>query len=320
MNEPHHYDLKKLEEYLPHRFENMLLDGLDVYPDHSSDFELTISEGDASGRDIFAESISPTLRCIPGPIGIEILALASCVSSGKPLPTQVVLLTGIQNFVQHAPLPFGTPMVGKVHLIGFKRFISKKAGALYDVAGNLLLETELTAALVDIDVLKNIPKQNQACIIDPNTFSCQSVSHLSWNKNPAFVLIDKVCPGPEFIGIGTFLDSHLTAKGHFPGKPILMGVLQLTAIEDTFFAFAFMGPKPYSPGHHRLYGNAVIKNQYGEIVCDCKGLVVQLTLGVPGLSDQAEVVQIARLGFRQSVKPGDTFFVSISLVDDEAHD
>ena len=78
----------------------------------------------------------------------------------------------------------------------------------------------------------------------------------------------------------TYTQNHPCVKGHFPGNPVMMGIMQWMGVSDACFCIAKMLKETGKIGQYTLSGNATILKDNGQIVCDIKGFVVEIFMGI----------------------------------------
>lgn len=117
----------------------------------------------------------------------------------------------------------------------------------------------------------------------------------------------------SFVASYTYPHTHPFTQGHFPGNPIMMGVMQWMSVEDSCHLLAsILYKKIEKKGLYTLSGNADIIKSDGTSVSEIKGFKVQIYWDVPGFLNQAEVLRTEKITFRDYVVPGDTLLICLN--------
>ena len=100
----------------------------------------------------------------------------------------------------------------------------------------------------------------------------------------------------------TYPANHPLTKGHFPGNPVMMGVLQWAAVED---AARLLAAKAALTGDVAF--TAEILRPDGTLIADVKDLVLAFGDGPPYTRS------LSRIGFRGMVKPLEEIHIRVRV-------
>ena len=92
----------------------------------------------------------------------------------------------------------------------------------------------------------------------------------------------------------------------------MMGVMQWMCIEDCCFLLSKILEKK---GSYLIKGQADILKSEGTSVSEVKGFTVQIYEESDQFIAQAEVIKTDKVVFRDTVKPGETLFISLSSIE-----
>ncbi|MAH80506.1 MAG: hypothetical protein CMP39_02335 [Rickettsiales bacterium] len=302
-------DQEKIKEHIIHRYENILLDRILVeeLDNGKGDLELCITDNDPLGRDIFLTERKFKEKVIMTPIFMEIMALAAITCSGKVEEGQVVFFTGISQFEKFSELPVGQTNKGFVEKLSEKKGFLKYKGDLKTESGQIAATGSMTAYFMqeseqegDSATKKTIelPSQKDVIPLNKSTYPKQVDMVIA---NTISVLSDSSC-----IVNYTYPTDHPLNKGHFPGNPVMMGVMQWMSVADALTAFLEAQEKD---GECRISCNAVIANQDNVVIAEFKKVECKAWINVDGIGNQADIIKTNRIVFRSMVKPGDTLSI-----------
>lgn len=313
----HLFSQEDIQAIVPHRYENILVDRvektvIDGIP--TGKLNTYVKDHDTLGRDIFFKQKTHSQKTILIPFIMEILALGSVVCSDKVHPGYPVFFTSISNFTKHADYLLGVPVIGHV-----KR--TKDKGSFMVCSG--ILSTESGVQLATGDMMAFFPGPDTKATDAPKkTVPLPEENHhvdLVKNptlKNPFMYAVDRSWRyDPEtldFVGRYTYPLDHPFIRGHFPGNPVMMGVMQWMCIEDSCLLLSqILGKK----GTYLIKGNADLIKADGTSVSEIKGFTVQILEETSLSLAQAEVIKTDKIVFRDTVKPGETLFISLNSVE-----
>ncbi|MFT5171175.1 MAG: 3-hydroxymyristoyl/3-hydroxydecanoyl-(acyl carrier protein) dehydratase [Candidatus Marinamargulisbacteria bacterium] len=306
----------EIKDRIPHRFENLLLDEVEVLTDEtqtSGNLSLTLSENDPLGRDIFLKEKQPNKKTVLVSTSMEILALASIVCSGKLEPNHSVFFAGISNFKKFRDIPANEKIKGHVVKTGDKGGFLKFSGELKNENGDLLTSGEMMAIFMETP--KETQKSEKKKDTPPKeTMNEDALKGIAF-KSPMMVIAD------QFVDFSTdplsctckytYPKEHPFIKGHFPTNPIMMGIMQWMAIEDACLALAHRLPQE---GPFSLSGNATILKKDGTYVAELKGFEVAILKDANPKYSQSELTATKKISFKDFVNPGETLYIQLKNI------
>ena len=102
-------------------------------------------------------------------------------------------------------------------------------------------------------------------------------------------------------------EDHPLIKGHFPNKPVFMGVLQWMGIEDSCFMLAsYLFEREQKIGAYQVSLDGSIYNQHGHLVAELKQVTVQIYYAHAPYLNQAEIIATKKVIFKGMVFPNDS--------------
>lgn len=309
--------LDDIQDRIPHRFENLLLDSCTIPEPNVSEFTIDLQTGDALGRDIFLYNMAGSF-VVPTPLLAEIAALACIVSAGKIPDGTFAYFAAITQFSRSS-----SPFKASHTIHGSTKKISDKNGffkyqfsiknqdsaesngqlmAFYDTSGSTDVETgspiELSTAITNDMATPPVALPSNPSKVDHMTFinACHMVSPTS------------------ALYAYTYPNDHPLVRGHFPSNPVMMGVCQWQMLEDAM--------THYFNHFNQLFGastivkkrcDAIIFKSDGTPVCDIKSANIMGNKH----SDRwhAFTSMAKKVLFKQRVLPGDQLFLSISSIE-----
>ena len=222
-------DQEKIKEHIIHRHENILLDRilLEAIDDGKGNLEVCINENDSLGRDIFLTKKKQEHKVILTPVFMEIMALAAITCSGKVEEGQVVFFTGISQFEKITDLPMGETCKGFVEKISEKKGFLKYKGDLKTESGKIAATGSMTAYFMQESEQEG-DEGTKKTIELPSISQLQPIDKQSYPKQASMVLADSIAiiSDASCIVSYTYPEDHPLNKGHFPGNPVMMGVMQ----------------------------------------------------------------------------------------------
>jgi 3-hydroxymyristoyl/3-hydroxydecanoyl-(acyl carrier protein) dehydratase len=311
----------QIEELVPHRYENLVVDHVDLAVSDSAVegfLELCVAQNDALGRDIFFKQKRYGHFVMMSPILMEVLALGSIVCSDKMAPGNLVFFAGISQFVKHQDLGLSQPFKGQV------KKVKDKAGFLVcDAKGfvqdTLITEAQLMAFFPDPAMVAAAPKspkkQVQFALTQHMSFFLPKQPSL---KHPLMYVVDELMDDNTYektaLARYKFPAHHPLVKGHFPGNPVLMGVMQWMMVEDAVLALLLhrKGASEASSARFKVSGNAELAKKDLTSVAEIKGFSVEAVLGHAQCPDQAELVKTDKVTFRDRVSPEEDVYIRLS--------
>jgi len=300
---------KDIEDYIPHRYENFLLDELTTTKDGDvvgSHFTLQINPDDDLGRQIFSKQKYPDKKTILTPILMEILALASIVSTDKLPPGYLAFYAMISDFVFKSDFYLGEKISGSVVQKSNKRGFYRFSGQLVNASGQEICSGSITAAIQDVS--GGMPETESKIMAMPSFNLSIDVRDQNKIKSQDMFLCDQIVywdqENNDFVTKYVYKKDNPLTKGHFPGNPVMMGVMQWQLVEDAVFALSTQ----LDAGDYTIGCDAFIVRENGAIVADVKRAEIVVTDGY------AEIVKTKRVAFREIVNPEETLFVILKNV------
>ncbi len=301
--------IKDIENRIPHRFENLLLDQCDVNGDDQSKFNVSLNKGDSYGRDLFIYDYEGT-PSIPTPLLSEISALACIVSAGEIKPGTFAYFAAIANFsIESTPFKAAEDIHGTTQKIsgknGFYKYrfeISTKSNratgqlmAYYDTSGN----SDVTLKPIEFPDAIHSAIRNGS----PVTPFEHKQHNMTFIDTVHLVNTNEALYGYQYPL------SHPLIKGHFPNNPVMMGVCQWQMLEDAmshYFA-QFNGPTVVEKTC-----NAVIVKSNLTPVCELKSatLIGKNTNG----QWHVHTKSIKKVLFKQRVEPNDQLYLIVTAI------
>ena len=289
----------QIEDYVLHRYENVLLD----HANNDGQLAVTITENDALNRDFFRTNYNES-PCLASTIAMEILALGAIVSQGEPIPGMMAIFAGMLNVSLHMPLPMGERITGTTQKVSDKGGFIKYKGSLYCndsclAEGSIL--AFVTESLTTNDAVKKVDDP-------PKVQEGQPVSKDRTYKDPYLHMVDQYISDTETTCLTsyTFPETHPLIKGHFPGNPLMMGVLQWLTIEDACRQYARIHCEQAPV---IIKGNAILFKADSSLVAEVKQFEVKVTHQG---QTAARLTHTKRISFRQMVRPKDTVFTYLT--------
>ncbi|MBG90827.1 MAG: hypothetical protein CL521_03305 [Actinobacteria bacterium] len=298
--------------YLPHRYENLLLDQVVSHADDTcvkGEFSLTVGPDDALGRHLFFRHHTEEEQVLIGATSVEILALGSLVCTGKLTETQLAIFTGISQFQKHQHLPLSQLISGQSEKVAQKAGFLSYRGALYrQVDTHPAVTAQVKAFVTDTSASQSeqeSPKMGTA----PPSGSATPIQFKRPSKKAPMIVADGLIESSDteaWVSY-TYPSNHPLIKGHFPGNPVMMGIMQWMAIEDAVLAHCQMKQGAFS-----VSTNAEIVKSDGELVAEVKGAQLQGYINDDTYFDSAEIVALKRIVFRRMIVPGEEIFIHLT--------
>jgi 3-hydroxymyristoyl/3-hydroxydecanoyl-(acyl carrier protein) dehydratase len=302
---------EEIKQHIIHRHENILLDRIIVDELYNGEgaLELNIQDQDELDRDIFLTE-KQNQRVILSPIFMEIMALAAITCSGKLADDQVVFFTGISQFEKICDLPANSVCKGHVKKLSQKKGFLKYEGRL-ETADNQVAATGLMTAYF-MDGFQEDNTDSLKRSTEFPTFSAPiTIDKQRYAKQENMMLVDQlsILSDTSCLTRYTFPTDHPLNKGHFPGNPIMMGVMQWMSIADACTVFL---EHTNHNGTINLNCNAIIINQDQIVIAEFKQVECKAWINVDGVINQTDIVKTNRVVFRHTVKPTDTLSIWVS--------
>jgi 3-hydroxymyristoyl/3-hydroxydecanoyl-(acyl carrier protein) dehydratase len=299
-------------EKLPHRYENIIIDEVSCVQDgevSQAELSVTLSLDDPA-RAIFLRKLPTGESVALSPIFMEILALGSVACTPKE-PHQILIYAGISMFKKVHDLAAGEKAFG---IVTKKRgrgvFINCEA-QLYTPDNRLVCTSELTAAMVDTALLSQTEGATKRTLPLPPQTCHLPIDKSRYGKDLRMVVADAIVHLAEDMMVTQYRypEDHPFVQGHFPGNPIMMGVMQWMAIEDAFQAYAWHYYTPETMPEYVCLEGTLIRAD-GAIVAEIKGYKARLTGHV-----FAELIETKKVVFREPLRPGETVFAVLTDIE-----
>ncbi|MBU0580620.1 MAG: hypothetical protein KKA19_05540 [Candidatus Margulisbacteria bacterium] len=315
--------VKEIEKYLPHRFENVLLDKVEAFEDNEekllAKIELTITENDPEGRNIFLIKNQENKWVYNAHMFPENLALGALVYLNTIRGDgHGAYFSTISNFQKTGDVLASEKLQATIHLKRGKGSFQTFSGKVYNPQGALVAETEVMAFIFKLaeapaagegEKKKSDPPQKtieQAVDFSKidnkqkNMFFAEKIVHFNPEDNSAVISF-------------TYPKDHPFVKGHFPGNPIMMGVCQWMAMGDALDALALeLKAKGKVNTVFTLTADIELLKEDGVVAAEAKGFVKNYK--VVGSGFKPRVVSTKKCGFRDMIVPGDVIYQKITNV------
>ena len=288
---------RALEEFLPHRGANLLIDSAEIESADRGRTSLRIARGDALGRDVILRRGPGGEEFIAEVFLVEHLALgAICVLKQELPPGHIFFFSSVSGFRLAELARAGEELSGTVSRKkdrgAFRRFETSLSGE----GGREICSGEIMAYAAPKTALGEAAGGKEPLV-------CESLAQglFDW-KDERLVLLDGLVEkrerGARFSY--RYTSDHVFVPGHFPENPVMMGVLEWQAVADAAWAYArargLEGEKEFSGG---------ITKSGGGTVAEAKGLVMEL-------GESPVVRSVRRVSFRDMARPGDVLFIDVS--------
>ena len=308
MNNLQIVDQEKIKEIIPHRYENLLIDST-VEEEGKMLFQSHITRPDVLGRDVFLYNKDLGLG-IQTPILAEILALASIISNNPSSQQLVALFASISNFQLHQPFKSAQlngwvkPKKVKKDFFIYEGFVEGACGG--KASAQLMAYATHPTELHQLD--------HQGKPYDLPELMSSNFMFPSLIKPADMFCIDSIeyCDLNRIVTAYTYPLNHPFIKGHFPDKPIMMGVMQWMMAEDALLAHVLDASTSYSNSKQEVCAQAVIVNEKKQIVCQLKNLVFELMY----LENQQPIVyckKARQILFKNVVNPGNRLYCDLQI-------
>lgn len=298
-------DITEIQNRIIHRYENVLLDSVTYDPDNkdNNELSLTLSHNDELNRGIFLKQKKRGEYVLVTSVFMEILALSCIITENRLKEGDMVIFAAISNFKKIDEFPADTKITGNCIKISDKKGFLRYKGTLNN-GHNCIASGDMMAYFTKEDTQAEIVKEEE---LPPLTVTkplevneelkskwitlCDSLRHVD----------DTTCV-TEY----TYPEDHPFNKGHFPGNPLMMGVMQWMSVESCIYAYA---NEKALKGHHQLYTDAVIQKKDGSLVAEVKKVLLDVWIDHDDIVPQAEIRETKKIVFRNMVKPGETIFI-----------
>ncbi len=302
---------EEISKYLPHRYENILVDKVSIETEEIGHLTLQINEEDALGRTLFMKEKDHGHKVLISPVMMEILALGSIVSRNVILTNETVVFASISDFEKHNDFLINTPVYGTVSLISNKKGFLRYRGELFEGSGSskkIICSGDMLAFFTTGSLDQATPENTE-----PLTFPLNIPI-----KSPSFKSSWMHCADSirylSDSAITTqyeYPKSHPLIKGHFQGNPLMMGVMQWMSVEDACLQFCEINNLK---NHTILTCDATLVTEIGTVISDIKGLKLEVWIDYPNRTNQAEIISTKKISFRNVVRPGEILFTRVENI------
>lgn len=303
----------ELKARLQHRFENLLLDHATVVENgEKGPFGVCITNKDPQNRHIFFKQKKINERVLMSAFFLEILALGAIATTKGVTNESLGVFAGIFDFNKTNDLLLDDLLEGSV------KYASGKSG-FYKFKGESrcldrqLFESGIMAFFYEkeYEVKSDLAPVDNSFVLPEANCSRFPVKN-GILKHPDLVCLDELTVSKEGLawGVYQYPVHHFCNRGHFPGNPIMMGVLQLTCIEDLLLEWLL--ENEYK-GEYILKGNATIFKKSGVVVAQIKQFEIKGWVFVEGFLNQCEYQSIKKAIFKSSVIPNETLYINASF-------
>lgn len=311
-------DQSAISEHIPHRFENLLLDSIEVDREKfDGALRLFIGENDPLNRQLFAQNLDSGQRVIMSAMAMEIVALASIVTAGQIPPGYLAFFAMISNYSRSAHILLNDATTGTVSKIKDRGGFLSFRGELKNSQSNVICTGDVMAYYAN--VADGMPEGEKKMSDIPELTQNTTIDKSGWHKQPVMVFVDAIrhlAPDhSQVITQYTFSDQHPTAHGHFPGNPVMMGVFQWTAVEDAFSILAKEFKAAGKTGRFIAKGSARLISTSGHTVAECKEAAAELVMGTGPNPAYADILETRRFAFKHIVYPQDSFYTILDITE-----
>jgi 3-hydroxymyristoyl/3-hydroxydecanoyl-(acyl carrier protein) dehydratase len=298
----------QIKEAIPHRYENLLLDSVTIQESEQSlsgQLSLTIYDQDREGRDIFLAELQRNKKYLALPVYAEIMALVSIVSSrSRLIEGYTSIFAGISNFNVYDFHAENKELTGSMALVSDRKGFYKYEGfleangkrlcdgcltAFYTPTQNLVQKDESDLQLIDVPAMSAVSKENRAK--RPDMFICDGLN---------------LVESDSFIAQYTYPTDHALVKGHFPGSPLMMGIMQWMCAEDSLCAYLEASNQT---GQSRYLCSFKLQDRYGRAVADIMDIECEAFINTEHCVNQVYSRSVKKILFKKIIQPGETVYI-----------
>ena len=300
----------EIELRIKHRYENFLIDEASIDAEKLS-FKTTIKEDDTLNRQRFFRKKSN--KCMISGMLLEVLALGTIVVSDNVSKNDLVVFAGASNLKKESDFLINDTLEGVVKKEGEKGQFFKFSGQLFNAQKKVVFSSEITAFFLkntnnislDLEKGEEIPSAEDHCIYKYD-------KKFEFKDEALFICDYLVSATSDYVHAQyTFPLNHFCNKGHFPGNPMMMGVLQLTSLEDVLLSWLnFMAFKQSC----KVTCRAELKTKKGTLIAKIKGASLQAYLNHEGIPNQCELISVKKVTFLRPVKPEDQLNIYLDQI------
>ena len=174
--------------------------------------------------------------------------------------------------------------------------------------GELLTTASLKASYVEDSLLQQKREDKPVVVVDSNCNFPIKINSNYKEKTMTFIdtllFIDQETKPSNATLSYTYPEDHPCTKGHFPNNPVMMGVMQLTGVEDACLALA----QQQSFTDTTIHCDVTLKNQFGDVVAVLKKVVIEAN------ESYSNIKSIKKIAFKSMMFPGDTLYTYLQNI------
>ena len=225
---------------------------------------------------------------------------------------EIVVFTGISNFKRVRHLHISNKAEGYVSKLSEKKSFLKYKGVIREKE-QIIGEGTMTAYFMN-SIEDNDNSDTKKMIEIPETNCRKIVNKSIFKKDSSMVCADTIIYSnkDECIVEFTYPEDHPLVKGHFPGNPIMMGVMQWMSITDTCGLF-LRDTQQFGKFNVKVQG--VICNQYSTIVSEFKDVICEANISRDESASFCDVLETKKVTFRGQVKPKDKLLIYVFKIE-----
>lgn len=304
----------KICEVIPHRHENVLIDRIELSQE-DSETERTgrgnvcFAPGDREGRDIFIVKDAEGRDVYYHYMYMEFFALgAIMLMEEKVRGGRTAVFSSIRKVSFTGAAEAGTELLSNVSLkgvtSGFHRFAGTVEGNGEELAGLQIMAYGVDFSSEEMSAADSGGKQVELPVLTEDTpVETRDFAY----KRPELVCADRIrsFSEEEIVTEFTYPENHPFTKGHFPGNPVMMGIMQVVTAADSGELLAGRCNREEC----EIETDSSLMRENGSLLCEVKGLSMFFhSKGV-----YPEPRGIKAVAFRDMVRPGEKLYCRTSL-------
>jgi 3-hydroxymyristoyl/3-hydroxydecanoyl-(acyl carrier protein) dehydratase len=301
------FNQEEITNLIPHRFENILLDEVEVYKEgeiQKGRLKLKIDENDTLNRNVFFKEVAGE-KCIIEPVYMEILALSAIIIMSPLAKGITVYFSSINAYKKSKDIKLGEMLVGEIQAVKAKGDFHKFNGVIMNEKGEEIMSGSLMAFAMDENVDMGDAEKKQVEVPVEKMNEIISDDQMAW-KSKYMKFADEIVDISEdsIVVKYTYPEAHILTKGHFPGNPVMMGVSQWkTAVEAIG---VFVGKQTKLSGNVVVTADVEIVKSDGVVASEVKRCVCSGEAG-KGMMPMS-VDSVKRVLLRDIVRPNDVLY------------
>ncbi|MBT6119996.1 hypothetical protein HOH45_00855 [bacterium] len=321
MSHPITLTLNDIKERVLHRFENLLVDEVENFrldTPTESKINFCIKENDHLDRTLFFKQINPGEYTIFPQALMEILAIGCIVLSGANPKTSIVFYAGISNFKKYTHLSLNEKGTGQMILSSMKAgFMSSKV-LIKNQKNDVITDAKIMAYIQSIDpnqTTNDSQPEKPKKKTDLLPVNCaEDVIKNTEYKKASMYMVDTINHISEqsVMGSYTFPKSHELTKGHFPGNPVFMGILQWLCLEDTLLGLLQILEKrnELNGTTWTITGSGTVCKENGTITTEIKNFVITAIRHPTYFS--LDTIETKKITFKDIIRPDEPLKIIIT--------